>query len=86
MGDDNKVVLKTLVTGRSVGSDWVVQSGLQVKDRVIVDGLQKVRPGQTVKAVEAIAPEGRSVSAGAVTGPARAQKRTSGAQADAPAH
>jgi membrane fusion protein (multidrug efflux system) len=86
VGEDNKVVLKTLVTERMVGSDWVVQAGLRDKDRVIVDGLQNVRPGQTVKPVEAIAPEGRSVSAGTVTGPARAQKRTSGAQADIPAH
>ena len=59
VGNANKVVLKTLVTGRTEGSDWVVQSGLQVKDRVIVEGMQNVQPGQTVRPVRAIAPEGR---------------------------
>ena len=85
VGDDNKVVLKTLVTGRTVGSDWVVQSGLQVKDRVIVEGLQMVQPGQIVKPVKASAREGRSVSAGIVTGPAQEQKGASGVRATVPA-
>jgi membrane fusion protein (multidrug efflux system) len=86
VGDDNKVVLKTLVTGRTEGANWIVQSGLQVKDRVIVEGLQNVQPGQTVKPVKASAPEGRSVSAGIVTGPGQEPKGASGVQATVPAH
>jgi membrane fusion protein, multidrug efflux system len=87
VGDDDKVVLKTLVTGRTEGSNWVVQSGLKPKDRVILEGLQKVQPGQTVKPVPASTPEGRSVSAGVVTGPAaKQQKGASGAQEAVPAH
>jgi membrane fusion protein (multidrug efflux system) len=74
VGDDNKVVLKSLVTGRTMGSNWIVVSGLSAGDRVIVEGLQKVQPGATVKPVEAVNPEGRSVSAGVVTGPARSQQ------------
>jgi len=87
VGDDNKVVLKTLVTGRTVGPNWIVLSGLKAKERVIVEGLQKVQPGQIVKPVAASAPEGRSVSGGVVTGPAaKQQKEASGAQETGPAH
>jgi membrane fusion protein, multidrug efflux system len=39
--------------GAAVGKDWVVKSGLKSGDRVIVDGLQKVRPGMKVKPVPA---------------------------------
>jgi membrane fusion protein (multidrug efflux system) len=70
---ESKVVVKPLVTGRTVGADWIVQSGLKANDRVIVEGIQKATPGTLVKAVEAAAPEGRSVSAGIVTGPAKKQ-------------
>jgi membrane fusion protein (multidrug efflux system) len=85
VGDDGKVALRQIVTGTTVGSDWVVESGLKAKDRVIVEGLQKVQPGQVVKAVESKTPQGRSVSASTVTGPAKAQQEAGGA-APAPAH
>jgi membrane fusion protein, multidrug efflux system len=42
--------------GEAVGSDWIVRSGLKPGDRVIVDGLQKVRPGMKVKPAPAGAP------------------------------
>lgn len=38
---------------RSVGNQWLVDSGLVAGDRVIVEGLQKVQPGMPVDAVEA---------------------------------
>lgn len=50
---ENKVELRTLSAGRSVGSDWLVEEGLSAGDRVIVEGLQKVAPGATVNPVEA---------------------------------
>lgn len=37
-----------LTTDRAIGDQWLVTSGLAVGDRVIVEGLQKVRPGATV--------------------------------------
>jgi membrane fusion protein (multidrug efflux system) len=83
--DANKVVSKTLVTGRTIGADWEVVSGLAPGDRVIVEGLQKIQVGQEVKPVDAAVPEGRSVSAGIVTGPAAAAAK-SGAPPAAPAH
>ncbi len=45
---DNKVELREVQLGRIVGSDWVVESGLKAGERVIVAGLQKVKPGVVV--------------------------------------
>jgi membrane fusion protein (multidrug efflux system) len=75
VGRDNKVVARSLVTAGTYGTHWVVDSGLQPGDRVIVQGTEKVRPGMTVKAVPATNaaaafgsstefPSGRSASPG----------------------
>mgnify|MGYP003835753621 CR=1 FL=1 len=48
---DNKVETKTIYTGDASGHDWVVTSGLNKGDRVIMEGLQKVKDGQTVTTV-----------------------------------
>ena len=45
---DNKVEVRQITTGDQVGINWVVSSGLEAGERVIVQGLQKVRPGMTV--------------------------------------
>ena len=44
----NKVVNKPVSVGAEQGKDIVVLDGLEAGDRVIVTGLQKVRPGQEV--------------------------------------
>jgi membrane fusion protein (multidrug efflux system) len=49
---DNKVELRTVVASRAVGDKWLVVSGAQAGDRVIVDGIQKARPGATVHPTE----------------------------------
>ncbi|WP_431417563.1 efflux RND transporter periplasmic adaptor subunit [Aeromonas dhakensis] len=49
---DNKVALREVQLGRIVGSDWVVESGLKAGERVIVAGLQKVKPGVVVAPAE----------------------------------
>jgi membrane fusion protein (multidrug efflux system) len=46
----NKVLLRTIVTAERVGDRWIVLQGLKPGDRVIVEGVQKVRPGATVNA------------------------------------
>jgi membrane fusion protein (multidrug efflux system) len=48
VGSDNKVAIKTVKLGPLFNDMWVVESGLQVGDKVIVDGLQRVRTGVTV--------------------------------------
>jgi membrane fusion protein (multidrug efflux system) len=40
-----------LKLNRALGDQWLVDSGLAPGDRLIVDGLMKVRPGAQVKAV-----------------------------------
>ncbi|HOY22945.1 MAG TPA: efflux RND transporter periplasmic adaptor subunit [Cellvibrio sp.] len=50
---DNKVELRSIKTSRAVGDKWLVEEGLAVGEQVIVEGLQKVKPGATVKAVPA---------------------------------
>jgi len=48
---EGKVQQKTLAADRAIGNKWLVSSGLEPGDRVIVEGLQKVRPGMPVKTV-----------------------------------
>lgn len=48
VGPDNKVTVQAVSLGPQVGDAWIVESGLQVGDNVIVDGLQRVRNGMTV--------------------------------------
>jgi membrane fusion protein (multidrug efflux system) len=48
-----KVERRQLVTDRAVGDAWLVTSGVQAGDEVIVEGLQKVRPGADVAPVPA---------------------------------
>ncbi len=44
----NKVVRRTLETDRVIGDSWLVTKGLAAGEQVIVEGLQKVRPGALV--------------------------------------
>ena len=44
VNDDNLVIRKNVSLGQRQGVDWVVESGLSEGDRVIVNGVQKVRP------------------------------------------
>jgi len=48
---DNKVTIRTVKLGPQYQDMWVVDSGLQLGDNVIVDGLQRVRTGMTVAPV-----------------------------------
>jgi membrane fusion protein, multidrug efflux system len=48
LGPDNKVALRTIVLGQRVGQDYIVTEGVKGGERIIVEGLQKVRPGDTV--------------------------------------
>jgi membrane fusion protein (multidrug efflux system) len=45
---DNKATIKTVTLGPQFGDMWVVESGLQAGESVIVDGLQRVKTGMTV--------------------------------------
>ncbi len=53
---DNSVVLRTITDGGAYGSFFVVLNGVQAGERVIVEGVQKVRPGAKVTPTERPAP------------------------------
>jgi len=52
---DGKVEARPVEAPRAVGNKWLVTEGLNAGDRVIVEGLQKVRPGSQVTTVSAAA-------------------------------
>ena len=58
---EGKVEQRVLKTERTVGADWLVTDGLKAGDKVITEGLQKIKPGATVTAKPAsnIAPAGQ---------------------------
>ncbi|WP_299998115.1 efflux RND transporter periplasmic adaptor subunit [uncultured Cedecea sp.] len=61
---DNKVAVRQLTTGAAIGNKWLVTEGLQDGDRVIISGLQKIKPGIQVNAQEvAESDEGQQQSA-----------------------
>jgi RND family efflux transporter MFP subunit len=45
---ENKVSIRTVTLGESIGSENIVNSGLKPGDRVVAEGIQKVRPGMRV--------------------------------------
>lgn len=48
VGEDNKVEAHIVTLGAWHGSDWVVSNGVKAGEKVIVEGLQKARPGAVV--------------------------------------
>lgn len=52
-----KVELRQLVLDRALGNQWLVASGLSTGDHLIVEGLQKIRPGVDVHEVSFQAPQ-----------------------------
>jgi len=48
---ENRVIQRRITTGPVVGTQWAVESGLAAGEMVIVQGVQKVQPGQVVKAI-----------------------------------
>lgn len=53
IGEGNKVERRRLTLARAVGNQWLVTGGLKVGDKLIVEGLQRARPGQAVTPVPA---------------------------------
>jgi membrane fusion protein, multidrug efflux system len=53
---DNKVEVRRVQIARGAGDRVTVQKGLSAGERVMTEGIQKVRPGQTVQANEAAEP------------------------------
>lgn len=50
---ENRVEVREVSLGQETGNDYVIESGLQANETVVVEGIQKIRPGMTVKPVPA---------------------------------
>ncbi|HEX5010048.1 MAG TPA: efflux RND transporter periplasmic adaptor subunit [Planctomycetota bacterium] len=69
VGADDTAEQRVVTPGERVGTQWLIASGLKGDERVIVEGLQKVRPGMKVAPELVAAEEGE---AGQGTAPADA--------------
>jgi RND family efflux transporter MFP subunit len=49
VGGDNKVSIRAVTLGETIGHDWIVTEGVKPGERVVADGVQKVRPGMQVE-------------------------------------
>jgi membrane fusion protein (multidrug efflux system) len=74
VGADNKVSFRTVKVGPREGTLWVIEEGLKPGERVVVEGLQRLREGATVnpKPAPAEAARGETTSAEAPAATVRA--------------
>jgi RND family efflux transporter MFP subunit len=49
VGSDNKISVRTVRVGERTGSLWIIEEGVKPGERVVVEGVQKVREGMPVK-------------------------------------
>ena len=61
VGNEDKVEMRSIQATSWQGKQWIVEEGLHVGDRVIVDGLHKIAPGAPVKPVQLSDPGAMSV-------------------------
>jgi len=64
VGAGNKAELRTIVADRTVGDKWLATSGLKAGDKVIVEGLGKIKPGQPIRPVPAGSPPPKAAPGG----------------------
>ena len=64
LDSQGKVQQRMITVDRAIGNKWLISSGLAPGDQVIIEGIQKVRPGASVRAVPF--DEGREVGPKAV--------------------
>ncbi len=48
VGEGNKVAIRSVTLADRVGQDYIVTEGLKQGERIIVEGIQKARPGAVV--------------------------------------
>jgi membrane fusion protein (multidrug efflux system) len=54
VGADGKVEQRPVRTGDRIGERWVIEQGLKAGETVVVEGVQKARPGSVVRPVPAL--------------------------------
>ncbi len=70
VGADGKAEIRPVQVGPRVGTDWVITSGLKAGEKVIVEGIQKVKAGVQVAAKPWVPPAERSSAPAVETKPA----------------
>jgi membrane fusion protein (multidrug efflux system) len=65
VGPDNRAQQKTVKADRTVGADWLVEAGLSPGDKVITEGLDRIKPGQPIRPVPAGSKPSRTAGPGA---------------------
>ena len=63
---DGAAETRQIAASSRVGNDWVVDSGLRPRDRVVVEGLSKLKPGMLVKATIAASTSAAAMASSAV--------------------
>lgn len=63
LDEEDKVALRSVVAQRTIGNHWLINEGLTAGDRVLLEGLQKVRPGAPTSPVELDKDEAESAAA-----------------------
>jgi membrane fusion protein (multidrug efflux system) len=53
VGPDNKAAQRLVTADRSIGANWLVTKGLKPRDKVIVEGLSRIKAGQPITPVPA---------------------------------
>jgi membrane fusion protein (multidrug efflux system) len=48
VGPGDKIEIRPVTTGDRIGSLWIIEKGLSAGDRVVVEGIQKVKPDMVV--------------------------------------
>ena len=74
VGADNAVELRPVTPAERVGTLWVIDKGVNPGERVVVEGVQKVKTGARVNATQAAA-EGEATPATAPPSPAKGEKK-----------
>ncbi len=70
VGADNKVAFRTVKVGQKVDGLWLIEEGLKPGEKVVVEGLQRIREGLTVVAKPAPPAEARGTPAAGEAKPA----------------
>jgi membrane fusion protein (multidrug efflux system) len=75
VGKDDTVNERVVTADRAINGEWLITDGLSAGERVVLDGVQKVKPGSPVKPVPATEDAGAAMQAGTPTTSAEVVKR-----------
>ena len=61
--EDGKIAIRRLVTHRTQGQNWIIEEGLKPGEKVVIEGLQRIRPGVPVQIVPTMAEQEQAKAA-----------------------